>query len=30
MTIIIISHKKEVVNICDRVLKLDDKGLTEL
>ena len=30
MTIIIISHKKEVVNICDRVLKLDNKGLDEL
>ena len=30
MTIIIISHKKEVVNICDRVLKLDNKGLNEL
>ena len=30
MMIIIISHKKELVNICDRVLKLDKSGLKEI
>ena len=30
MTIIIISHKKEVVHICDRVLEIKDKELKEL
>ena len=30
MTIIIISHKKEILKICDRVLKLDESGLMEI
>ena len=30
MTIIIISHKKEVVQICDRVLILQDKKLKNI
>ena len=30
MVIIIISHKKEIVNICDRVLKLDKSGLKQM
>ena len=29
MNIIIISHKKDVINICDKVFTLDKKGLTE-
>ena len=29
INIIIISHKKEVVEICDKVLTLDNKGLKE-
>ena len=29
ITIVIISHKKEVLKICDRVLKLDKNGLKE-
>ena len=29
ISIIIISHKKEVVEICDKVLTLDNKGLKE-
>ena len=30
MTIIIISHKKEIINICDRVLEVNNKLLKEL
>ena len=30
MMIIIISHKKEILKICDRVLKLEDSGLKEI
>ena len=30
INIIIISHKKEVVNICDRVFTLDEKGLNRI
>ena len=30
MTIIIVSHKKELVQICDRVLKVEDKRLKNL
>ena len=30
MIIIIVSHNKEVSNICDRILKLDKSGLKNL
>ena len=30
MIIIIVSHKKEVFNICDRILKLDKNGLRKI
>ena len=30
LTIIIISHKKEIVRICDRVLELNNKGLKDI
>ena len=30
MMIILISHKKELVNICDRVLELDQVGLKQI
>ena len=30
MTIVIVTHKKEVLSICDRVLKLDKNGLKEI
>ena len=30
INIIIISHKKDVVRICDKVFTLDKKGLNEI
>ena len=30
MIIIIVSHKKEIFNICDRILRLDTNGLKQI